>query len=165
MSTKPNTGAFDFSAMMADWPKPAFSNWAFAEREDKIEARTVAGFQKMGETMWAHAEKTLDDHMDFFSHRLHEDFECAKSLSRCSAPEEAMATLQAFYSKMATEYQEHIEKQSALIRDSFSDNAAVVEELSETALENVSELTRAAEENIDETRPASRRKRATPAKS
>ncbi|MHA7776285.1 hypothetical protein [Roseibium sp. M-1] len=164
MPTKRNTGAFDFGSMMADWPQmgdwpgmdnwpmPAFSNWAFAEREDRIEAKTIASFQKMGRTMWSHAEKAFDDHMDFVSNRLHQDFECAKSLSQCTAPEETVATLQDFYSKMASEYQEHFEKQAALFRDSFAENAAAVEELNETAVESVSELSKAAEESKSVTR-------------
>ncbi|ASP34757.1 hypothetical protein [Labrenzia sp. VG12] len=160
MPTKNSTGAFDFSSMMTewskmgDWPMPSFSNWAFAEREDLMEAKTVASFQKMGQTMWTHAEKAFSDHMDFVSGRLHEDFECAKSLTKCTAPEETMATLQDFYSRMATQYQEHFEKQAALFRDSFSENAAAVEELNETAMENVSELTKAAEESLSEGKPA-----------
>jgi len=126
MPTKSNTGAFDFSAtmpawpQMVDWPMPTFSNWAFAEREDKMEAKAVASFQKMGQTMFTHAEQAFSEHMDFFSHRLHEDFDCAKSLSQCTAPEETVATLQDFYSKMANEYQEHFEKQAAMFRASFS---------------------------------------------
>jgi|GEM_PF-1478341 len=160
MPKKRNPGAFDFGSMVTDWPQlgdwpnmdswpmPAFSNWAFAEREDRIEARTIASFQKMGQTMWSHAEKAFDDHMDFVSHRLHQDFECAKSLSQCTAPEETVATLQDFYSKMASEYQEHFEKQAALFRDSLAENAAAVEELNETAVESVSELNKAAEESL-----------------
>jgi hypothetical protein len=176
MPTKRNTGAFDFSTMMADWPgmsdwpMPAFSNWAFAEREDRMEAKTIESFQKMGQTMWTHAEQAFSAHLDFVTHRLHEDFECAKSLSQCVAPEETMAKLQDFYSKMATEYQEHFEKQAALFRDSFSENAAAVEELNETAMESVSELSKAAEESLEEVKQAagkstSRRKTATTAKS
>jgi len=162
MATKREPGAFDFTSMMSDWPMPSFSNWAFAEREDRIEAKTVAGFQKIGQTLWSHAEKAFDDHMKFVSHRCHEDFECFKSLSQCSAPEETMATLQDFYSKMASEYQEHFEKQAALFRDSFSENAAAVEELNETTMESVGELSKAAEENLQEVKKAVTRK--TPAK-
>ncbi|PVB61591.1 phasin family protein [Labrenzia sp. 011] len=150
MPAKRNTDAFDFSSMMTQWPMPSFSNWNFAEREDRIEAKAVASVQKMGQTLWTHTERALDDQMNFVSHRLHEDIECAKSLSQCTAPEETMATLQAFYSKMANEYQEYFEKQAALLRDSFSDNAAVVEELNETALETVSELGKATEETLKE---------------
>ena len=166
MPTKRNTDPFDFMAMKVDWPMPAFTNWAFAEREDRIEAKAVASLQKMGTTMWSHAEKAFDDHMEFVSHRLHEDFECAKSLSECVAPEQTIATLQAFYSRMATEYQEHFEKQAALFRDSFSENAAAVEELNETAMESVSELSKAAEESLQDSKPAASktRSRRTPAK-
>lgn len=168
MPTKRSSaGAFDFNPMTFDWPMPAFTNWAFAEREDRIEAKTVASFQKMGEVMWSQAEKAFDGQMEFVSHRLHEDFECAKSLSQCTGPDETMATLQAFYSRMASEYQNHFEKQAALFRDSFSENAAVVEELNETALESVGELSKAAEESLKETKPAARKPRArssTPAK-
>jgi len=164
MPKKRNPGAFDFGSMVTDWPQigdwpnvnnwpmPAFSNWAFAEREDRIEAKAVASIQKMGRTMWSHAEKAFDDHMDFVSHRLHQDFECAKSLSQCTAPEETVATLQDFYSKMASEYQEHFEKQAALFRDSLAENAVAVEELNETAVESVSELSKAAEESKSESR-------------
>ncbi len=160
MPMKKDTGAFDFNSLMANWPPmPDFSNWAFAEREDRIEERAVASFQKMGQTLWSHTEKAFDDHMNFVSHRLHEDFECAKSLSRCTAPEETMATLQAFYSRMASEYQDHFEKQAALLRNSFSENAAVVEELNETAMESVSELAKAAEENLQVSQSASPAKR------
>ncbi|MES0883535.1 hypothetical protein [Roseibium sp. SCP14] len=163
MPTKRNSGAFDISAMMTDWPMPAFSNWTHAEREDRMEARTIASFQKMGETMWSQAEKAFDDHMEFVSHRIHEDFECAKSLSQCVAPEETVATLQNFYSRMATEYQQHFEKQATLFRDSFTENAAVVEEFNETAMENVTEFSKAAEETLQETqtaKPKPRRKAA-----
>ncbi|POF30415.1 hypothetical protein [Roseibium marinum] len=160
MPAKRNTDAFDFSSMMPKWPMPSFSNWNFAEREDRIEAKTVAGVQKMGQTVWSHTGKAFDDQMNFVSHRLHEDIECAKTLSQCAAPEETMAILQAFYSKMANEYQEHFEKQAALFRDSFSENAAAVEELNETAIESVSELGKAAEESLKEaqSKSATRRK-------
>ena len=167
MPTKRYSDAFDFSKMMADWPMPAFSNWSLAEREDRIEAKTIASIQKMGQTMWTHAEKAFDDHMKFVSRRIHEDFECAKSLSQCVAPEETVSTLQNFYSNMASEYQEHFEKQASLFRDSFSENAAAVEEFNETALESVSELSKAAEETLQETqttKPKTRRKPTTAAK-
>ncbi|QDG75625.1 hypothetical protein [Labrenzia sp. PHM005] len=161
MPTKRNTGGFDFIGKVPDWPIPAFSNWAFAEREDRMEAKAVASFQKIGETMWSHAGKAFEDHMDFVSHRLHEDFECAKSLSQCSAPEETFSTLQAFYAKMSSEYQAHFEKQAALLRESYSENAAAVEELNDTAMESVSEFSKAAEESIKEVqKPKSRRKTA-----
>ncbi|MGS4887716.1 hypothetical protein [Roseibium sp. MB-4] len=161
MPTKRNTTSFDLTGMMPEWPMPAFSNWAFAEREDRMEAKAVASFQKMGETMWTHAGKAFEDHMDFVNHRFHEDFECAKSLSQCTAPEETFATLQAFYSKMTSEYQAHFEKQAALMRESFTENAAAAEELNETAMETVSELSRAVEESMQEVeKPKARRKTA-----
>lgn len=163
MPTKRNTDSFDFSGMVPDWPIPAFSNWAFAEREDRIEAQTVANLQKMGMTLWSNAGKAFEDHMDFVSHRLQEDFECAKTLSQCTAPEETFQTLQSFYSRMSNEYQEHFEKQAALMRESFSENAAVVEKLNETAIETVSELSKAAEESIQEAQKPKRapRRKAT----
>ena len=139
---------------------PSFTNWSLAEREDRFEAKTVAGFQKMGTAMWSHAEKAFEEHMEFVSHRLHEDFECAKSLTQCVAPEQTLATLQDFYSKMATEYQEHFEQQAALFRDSFSQGAAAVEELNEAAMENVGELGKAAEETLEDMKPV--RTRAQP---
>lgn len=164
MPTKPSNGFFDFSTMMPDWPMPTFSNWAFAEREDRMEAKTFESFQKMSKTMWSSAEKAFEDHVEFVNRRLHEDFECAKSLSQCNAPEETFATLQAFYTRMSNEYQAHFEKQAALMRDSFTDNAAAVEVLNETAMETVSELSKAAEESLEITKnPPSRRKR-SPAK-
>lgn len=165
MPTKRNTGAFDFSTMIGEWPMPIFSNWAFAEREDRIEEKTIAGFQKMGQTLWSHTEQAFDDHMKFVSHRLHEDFECVKSLSQCTAPEETVAALHDFYSKMASEYQDHFEKQAALLRDSFSENAAVVEELNETAIESVAELGKAAEETVKTTQAKSAPRRKSEAAS
>lgn len=159
MPSKRNTGGFDFIGMMPEWPVPTFSNWVFAEREDKIEAKTVASFQKISETMWSHAEKAFDDHMGFVSQRLHEDFECVKSLSRCSAPEETFATLQSFYAKMSSEYQAHFEKQTALLQESFTENAAVVEELNETALETVSELSKATEESLQDVKKSKQRRK------
>ncbi|MTI04517.1 hypothetical protein E1180_03160 [Roseibium denhamense] len=136
--------------MMRDWPKPYFSNWAFAEREDLLEEKTYAGVQKFGQSMIVNAEKAFSDHMDFVSHRLQQDFECWKSLTQCTAPEETLAKLQSFYSEMANEYQEHFEKQAALLREGFSDNAAAVEALQETALQTVGELSKAAEESLEE---------------
>ncbi|MBO6891987.1 MAG: hypothetical protein JJ866_08610 [Roseibium sp.] len=162
MPSKRDYDPFNFGSMMPSWPMPDFSNWAFAEREDKMEAKSIEGMQKVGLTMWSHVERAFDDHMNFVSHRMHEDFECAKSLSQCTAPEETMATLQAFYSKMASEYQEHFEKQAVLFRESFSENAAAVEQLNETAMENVSEFSKAAEENLQVSSPA---KRGSPRKS
>jgi hypothetical protein len=165
MPNKRDIDPFDFSSMMANWQIPTLSNWAFAEREDRIEAKSIAGFQKAGVTMWSHVEMAFDDHMNFVSHRMHEDFECAKSLSECTAPEETMATLQSFYTRMANEYQSHFEKQAALFRDSFSENAAIAEELNETALESVAELSKAAEENLQGAKSAKQRKPATRKKS
>ena len=126
-----------------------------------MEAKAVASFQKMGETMWTHAGKAFGDHMDFVNHRLHEDFECAKLHTQCTAPEETLNTLQTFYSKMTSEYQAHFEKQAALMRESFTENAAAVEELNETAMETVGELSKAAEESMQEIeKPKARRKTA-----
>jgi hypothetical protein len=164
MPTKRNTGGFDFTSMVPNWPMPAFSNWAFAEREDRMEAKAVASFQKIGETLWSNTGKAFEDHMDFVNHRLHEDFECAKSLSQCMAPEETFATLQAFYSKMSSEYQAHFEKQAAMLRESFTENAAAVEELNETALETVGELSKAAEESVKEAETAKPRRKTATAK-
>ncbi|KZM50666.1 hypothetical protein OA90_08410 [Labrenzia sp. OB1] len=153
--------------MMPQWPMPSFSNWNFAEPEDRIEAKAVAGVQKMSQTLLSHTGKAFDDQMNFVTHRLHEDVECAKTLSQCTAPEETIATLQAFYSKMANEYQEHFARQAALFRDSFSENAAAVEELNETAIESVTELGKAAGDSLKEvrTKAAAGRKPAANSKS
>lgn len=170
MPSKREYDPFDIGSIMTNWQMPSFSNWAFAEREDRFEAKSIEGMQKVGLTMWSHIEKTFDDHMNFVSHRMHEDFECAKSLSQCTAPEETLATLQTFYSKMANEYQDHFEKQAALFRESFSENAAIAEELNETAMESVSEFSKAAEESLQAhtdqaPKPRSRKKPATAKKS
>ncbi len=162
MATKQPEDLFTVVRTMTDWPTQAFSNWAFAEREDRIEANTVANFQRMGKTFWTHAEKALDEHMTFVSHRLHEDMECVKSLSACTSPEESAATLQGFYSRMAQQYQDHFENQAALMRDGISANAAAVEKLNETAMESVSELGKATEESLtsaDTPKPKTRRAR------
>lgn len=159
MTNKHQTSSFDFSAMVPEWPMPSFSNWVFAEPEDRMEARALTNFQKVSETFWSHAEKALDDHMAFVSRRLHEDFECAKALSKCSAPEETVNTLQAFYSKMSAEYQTHFEKQAALMRDSITANASVVDELSETAIETVNDFGKAAEKSLEDTKKPQTRAR------
>ncbi|WP_417670277.1 phasin family protein [Roseibium sp.] len=161
MPGKSTETPFDMMQMfLPKWPTPAFSNWAFAEREDKLEERAFSGMQRFNKTIWDRAEKALDDHMNFVSHRLHEDFECAKALSDCRMPEQALSTLQSFYSKMADEYQEHTRKQVELLQDSISESMATAEELGETAMETASELTKAAEESLKEVKPAapSRRK-------
>ena len=109
--------------------------------------------------VWGQAEKALDDHMNFVSRRLHEDFECAKALGECRMPDEAFATLQTFYTKMAGEYQSHFQKQFELFQSSLNESMATVEELGETALETASELAHATEESMQEaTKPVSRRK-------
>lgn len=146
MTDKSTSIPFDISKFMM----PAFSNWSFAEREDKLEERTFAGIQRVHQSMWAQAEKAFDEHMSFVSHRLHEDFECAKALGNCRMPDEAFATLQSFYSKMASEYQDHAQKQFAMIQNSLNENLATAEELGETALATATELTKAAEETIED---------------
>lgn len=158
MSGKSTTTPFDITRMMM----PAFSNWAFAEREDRLEEKTFEGFQHAHRTVWDQAEKAFDDHMNFVSHRLHEDFECAKALGECTMPDQAFATLQTFYTKMADEYQSHFKKQFELLQNGLNESMATAEELSETALETASELAHAAEESAQEaTKPVSRKK--TPA--
>lgn len=155
MSEKITAVPFDITKMMM----PAFSSWAFAEREDKLEEKTFAGFQHAQRTIWDQAEKALDDHMAFVSHRLHEDFECAKALGGCRMPDEAIVTLQGFYTKMADEYQSHFKKQFELFQGGLNESMMNAEELGETALETASELTKAAEESLHEaTKPVSRRK-------
>ncbi len=155
MSEKTTPAPFDLTKMMM----PAFSNWAFAEREDRLEEKTFEGIQHAQRAVWEQAEKALDDHMNFVSHRLHEDFECAKALGECTMPDQAFATLQTFYTKMADEYQSHFTKQIELFQSGLSENMATMEELGETAMETVSELTHAAEESMEEaSKPVSRRK-------
>ena len=154
MSEKP-TLPFDITAMVM----PAFSNWAFAEREDKLEETAFSNLQHAQHALWDQAEKAFDDHMSFVSHRLHEDFECAKALGNCRMPDEAMVTLQTFYSKMANEYQAHFRKQFDLLQESLSENMTVAEEIGETAMEAASELGKAAEESIQEaTKPVTRKR-------
>ena len=153
MSEKTSKAPFDITRMMM----PAFSNWAFAEREDRLEEKTFAGLQHAQRAVWQQAEKALDDHMNFVSHRLHEDFECAKALGECRMPDQAFATLQTFYTKMADEYQSHFKKQFELFQESLSESMATAEELGETAMETASELAHAAEESMEEaTKPVSR---------
>ena len=159
MSEKTTAAPFDITKMMM----PAFSNWAFAEREDRLEEKTFAGLQHAQRAVWGQAEKVLDDHMAFVSHRLHEDMECAKALGECTMPDEAFSTLQTFYTKMADEYQSHLKKQFELFQNSLNESMATAEEFGETALETVSELAHAAEESAQEaTKPVSRKK--TPAR-
>ncbi|MEP4768606.1 MAG: phasin family protein [Roseibium sp.] len=159
MTSKRNSDDLNFKKMLADWPMPDFSSWAFAARGDQLEDTAVAGFQKMNDAFLSHAEKAFDAHMKFVSHRLQEDFEYAKSLSSCTAPEETLTTLQTFCTKMSSEYQSHFEKQAALLRDSFTENAAVVDELNETAMETVSEFGRAVEETIQDVQKPQAKKR------
>ncbi len=155
MSGKTTPAPFDLTKMMM----PAFSNWAFAEREDRLEEKTFEGIQHAQRAVWEQAEKALDDHMNFVSHRLHEDFECAKALGECTMPDQAFATLQTFYSKMADEYQSHFTKQIELFQSGLNKGMATVEELGETAVEAASELAHAAEESMEEaTKPVSRKK-------
>lgn len=139
---------------------PAFSNWAFAEREDKLEETAFSSIQHAQRAIWDQAEKTFDDHMNFVSHRFHEDFECAKALGNCRMPDEAMVTLQTFYSKMADEYQAHFRKQFELLQNGLSENMTVAEEIGETAMEAVSELSKATEESVQEaTKPVTRKRK------
>jgi len=155
MTDNSSATPFDFmQTMLPKWPKPNFSNWAFAEREDELEERTFAGMQRLNKTAWDRAEKTLDDHMTFVSHRLHEDFECAKALADCRMPDEALTTLQSFYARMADEYQAHLRHQMDLFRDTVNEGIETAEELGETALETATELSKAAEETIEEEKQA-----------
>ncbi|MEP5625096.1 MAG: hypothetical protein ABJP82_21200 [Hyphomicrobiales bacterium] len=165
MPTKRNSSDLDFKTMVANWPMPDFSNWVSSARGNQMEETAVAGFQKMNDAFLAHAEKALDAHMKFVSHRLQEDLEYAKSLSKCAAPEETLTTLQTFCTKMSSEYQSHFEKQAALLRDSYTENAAVVDELNETAMETVSEFGRAVEETIqDANKPQPKKRSKIPSK-
>lgn len=174
MPSERNSGAFDLSnimigwSKMGEWPVPTFSNWAFAELEDRMEAKTAESFQKLGQTVIKNTEKAIEGHLAFINQRVMDDFACAKSLTNCTTPEEAAKTLQAFYSNMATAYQNHFEKQAGLLRDSFTNNAAAVEEISETAMGNIEQMTKAAEENLGTPAPSKkpvRRRRSTSTKS
>lgn len=159
MPDKSALNPFDLTNLM-----PQFSNWAFAEREDKLEERTVAGFQRVQRNAWEQAEKAFDDHMAFMSHRFHEDFECAKALGDCRMPDEAFATLQSFYVKMADEYQAHFKKQIENFQNGLTESIASAEELGETAVQAASELAQATEESIEEAAKPKRRSRASAAK-
>ncbi|WP_417687875.1 phasin family protein [Roseibium sp.] len=162
MPGKSSDTPFDvFQKLMPHWPTPTFSNWAFAEREDRMEELAFSGLQRFNQTMWDRAEKALDDHMRFVSHRLHEDFECAKALSECRMPDQAISTLQDFYTTMAGEYQEHARNQLELLKDSVTESMAKAEELSEAAMETATEFGKAVEESRAElasTAPKPRRK-------
>ena len=155
MPEKTTSAPFDFTKLMM----PAFSNWAFAEREDKLEEMTFSGLQHAQRTIWDQTEKAFDDQMAFVSHRLHEDLECAKALGECRMPDEAFVTLQSFYAKMADEYQNHFKKQLELFQISLNESMMSAEELSETALETAAELSKAAEESLQEaTKPVPRKR-------
>ena len=56
MSGKTTPAPFDLTKMMM----PAFSNWAFAEREDRLEEKTFEGIQHAQRAVWEQAEKALD---------------------------------------------------------------------------------------------------------
>lgn len=158
MSYKTPKTPFDFAPFaMPEWPAPAFSNWAFAEREDKLEERTFSGIERAQRTIWDQAEKVIDDHMSFVSHRMHEDLKCAKALGQCRVPDEAFATLKSFYTQLADEYQNHTRKQFELLQNGMSETIATAEELCDTATETASELAKAAEEAAKETAKPKRR--------
>jgi len=154
---------FDFPSFMI----PPFSNWAYAEREDKLEERAFSGMQRVHRTVWEQAEKALDDHMAFMSHRLHEDFECAKALGECRMPEQAISTLQQFCTKMADEYQTHFKDQIENFQNGLNENLATAEELSDTAVQAATELAQAAEDSLEEqtsAKPKRRTRRTSSAK-
>lgn len=152
MSDKTSKNPFDFGPFaMPEWPAPAFSNWAFAEREDKLEERAFSGIERARRTVWNQAEKVLDDHMSFVSHRMHQDLKCASALGQCRVPDEAYATLKSFYTQMADEYQSHTRKQFELLQNGMSESMATAEELCDTATETASELAKAADEAAKET--------------
>ncbi len=160
MPNKSSETPFDFMQMLLPkWPAPYFSNWVFAEREDKLEELTFSSLQKFNKAAWDRAEKVIDDQMSFVSHRMHQDFECAKSLSECRMPDEAFATLQSFYTQMADEYQRHARGQMGLFQDGMNEGMATAEELGETALETAAELSKAAEENLQNVKPMPARRR------
>lgn len=151
MSDKQTSSPFDFmNVFAAPWQVPNLSAWSFAEREDKLEERAFSNLQRINRTLWDQTEKALDDHMAFASKRLHEDFECAKTLTSCRMPDEVMGTLQAFYTRMAEDYQTHGRMQMEMLQAGFSEGLANAEELGEAALEAASELTKAAEETMQE---------------
>lgn len=151
MTDMQNKSPFDFvSAFTAAWPAPNFSNWSFAEREDRLEERAFSSLQRMNQTLWDRTEKAFEDHMAFASQRLHEDFECVKALSECRMPDEVMGTLQNFYTRMAEDYQTHSRKQMELMQESLNESLANAEEMGEAALDAASELTKAAEETMHE---------------
>lgn len=158
MSDKSPKTPFDFSPFtIPEWPAPAFSNWAFAEREDRLEERAFSGVERAQRTVWNQAEKVLDDNMSFVSHRMHEDLGCARALGQCRLPDEAFATLKSFYERMADEYQSHTRKQFELLQNGMSETISTAEELCDTAAETASELTKAAEEAAKETVKPKRR--------
>lgn len=151
MPDKTSENPFDLmQAFLPKWPQAPFSNWAFAEREDRLEERAFSGLQRFNKSLWDRTEKAFEDHMSFVSNRIHEDFECAKALSECRMPDEAFATLQNFYTRMSDEYQKHAMKQVELFQEGMSEGMAAAEELGETALETATEMGRATEESLEE---------------
>lgn len=130
-----------------NWPLAQHSNWQFAEREDLLEDKAVSSMQRYHKTVWLQAEKALDDHMAFVSHRLHEDFECAKALGQCNMPDEAFTTLQAFFSRMTDEYKDHAQSQFELLQEGLRESAVATEELQKVAADTTAEFSEAIQDN------------------
>jgi signal recognition particle GTPase len=104
---------FDLTNLMM----PQFSNWAFAEREDKLEEKTFEGLQRIQRAVWEQAEKALDDHMNVREQPLSRRLRMRQgpgSSARCRT--KLLQRLQSFYVKMADEYQAHFKKQIELFR-------------------------------------------------
>ncbi|MBO6758285.1 MAG: phasin family protein [Roseibium sp.] len=158
MSDKSRYNLFDVPSFMNEWQQKALSNWNLAEREDKIEERTFANMRRVHQTIWDQAEKAFDDHMAFVSHRLHEDFECAKTLGQCRMPDEAIATLQAFYTKMAEEYQTYAKQRMERLQEGLTDSIAAAEDLNEAAIQTAQDLGELAEETFEDVSPSAKRK-------
>ena len=151
MSDKRTNSPFEFlNAFTTPWRVPNITAWSFAEREDRLEERAFSSLERINRTVWDQTEKALEEHMAFATQRLHEDFECAKTLSGCRMPDEVMGTLKSFYTRMADDYQTHGRKQMEMLQASFSESLANAEELGEAALEAASELSKAAEETMHE---------------
>lgn len=148
--------------LTAPWMNVASSNWAWAERSDKLGEHTLSALETASRQLMEGSEKAFTGHMDFVNQRLKADLACFRTLVACKEPAETAKTLQGFFRDMWHDYEAQAQKTLELLQTSITETskagdlvvdtaAEVVEDLAQQTLEAASKAIEPANSNGDAT--------------
>lgn len=130
MDQKTSTAKKDPSVVALPWLDPAW-----AETADRFGDRFADTLSAASRDYLGYMETIAESQLAFLRHRLHADFECAKTLTDCRDVGEAARVTTAFWEVLFTDYSKAAEKAGEDLRTYMSEAWTTTTAVTETAME------------------------------